>query len=192
MRWEMRGSHSMRIIPRKKILKFFGDRPSLGYKALSAGTGPHSFPVKPSESPVFRTSPSKGYNTSTKPQKALKSPRLHRLSLGTCTRLRPDLHPDLHPFCPKHPVFQHFLDCVLANPRDFGDQIPVFARLSCIGKGLSKNMARILRGVKSPFASSARGGGLFSFLPSPCPCAIPLQAVGLPSLQFFAVGRGHF
>ena len=172
--------------------------PPWGYKALSAGTGPHSFPVKPSESPVFRTSPSKGYNTSTKPQKALKSPRLHRLSLGTCTRLRPDLHPDLHPFCPKHPVFQHFLDCVLANPRDFGDQIPVFARLSCIGKGLSKNMARILRGVKSPFAPSA-GGGVVCFLSSfPVSLCNPLAGRGPSFPAIFCRGpwafldRGHF
>lgn len=85
------------------------------------------------------------------------------------------------PFHPKYPVFQHFLDCVLAQPRDFRDQIPDFARLSCIGNGLSKNMARILRGVKSPFASSAGGGGLFSFLPSfgPSLGRSPLQAVSL-------------
>lgn len=125
---------------------------------------------------------------------------------ATCTRLSPDLHPDLLPIHPKYPVFQHFLDCKKCFHEDFGDQFPVFARLSCIEKGLSKNMARILRGVKSPLASSAGGVVCFPFLPSCCvpvsipaacvpcslapclrsPCACPLQAVGLPSWQ--AVG----
>ena len=60
----------------KKNSEIFWHRPSLGYKAPSAGTGPHStFPVKPSEIPIFRTSPSNGYNPSTEPTKALKSAR---------------------------------------------------------------------------------------------------------------------
>lgn len=54
------------------------------------------------------------------------------------------------PFRPKYPVFQHFLAHKKCFPRDFRDQFRDFARLSCIEKGLSKNMARILRGVKSP------------------------------------------
>ena len=39
-----------------------GTKPSVRYKRLS------SFPIKPSETPVFRTSPSKGYNPSTEPR----------------------------------------------------------------------------------------------------------------------------
>ena len=47
------------------------------------GISPHStFPVKPSEIPIFRTSPSKGYNPSTEPQNALKSPRFASALLG--------------------------------------------------------------------------------------------------------------
>ena len=83
-------------------------------------------------------------------------------SLSTTEALRQALSV---PFHPKYPVFQHFLAHEKCFPRDFRDQIHDFARLSCIGKGFGKNMARILRGVKSPFASSAGGGGLFSFLP---------------------------
>ena len=180
----MRGSHSMRIIPRKNFPQIFWRRPSLGYKALCQIRTPfhicrhHStflstFPVKPSEIPVFRTSPSKWYNPSTNTRKALKSPRFELSAplghLPTCTPTCTQLRPDLLPTCPKYPVFQHFLDCVLANPRDFRDQLCHFARLSCIGKGLSKNMARILRGVKSPFRLLGRGGVVcFPFFPSLC------------------------
>ena len=39
-----------------------GTKPSVRYKRLP------TFPVKPSETPVFRTSPSKGYNPSTEPR----------------------------------------------------------------------------------------------------------------------------
>ena len=105
----------------------------------------------------------------------------------------------LCPFRPKYPVFQHFLDRKVYPPRDFRDQFPDFARLSCIGKGLPKNMARILRGVKSPFASSAGGGGLFpctvvwsppsSALPLPCGLCPLLPACGLPWGIF---DYGHF
>ena len=198
----MRGSHFIELFPEKIFPKILetghprGRRPSVRYRHLS------TFPVKPSEIPVFRTSPSKGYNPSTEPQKALKSPRFELPAplghLPTCTPTCTQLRLDLLPTCPKYPVFQHFLDCKVYPPRDFREQLCHFARLSCIEKGLSKNMARILRGVKSPFASSAGGGGLFSFLPSLGP------SLGLPCRPwpFFPailsrgawafLDRGHF
>ena len=83
-----------------------------------------------------------------------------RGSLCTTEALVPSV---LLPFHPKYPVFQHFLDRKVYPPRDFRDQKCDFARLSCIGNGLPKNMARILRGVKSPFAPSAGGGVCFPF-----------------------------
>ena len=97
----------------------------------------------------------------------------------------------LCPFRPKYPVFQHFLDRKVYPPRDFRDQFLVFARLSCIGKGLSKNMARILRGVKGPFAASAGGGGclLVSCPAGPASLAPLLPACGLPWGIF---DYGHF
>ena len=75
--------------PEKISRKFFGTgppwgrRPSVRYRHLS------TLPVKPSEIPVNRLSPSKGYNPSTEPQKALKSARFAGALLGhlhpTCT-----------------------------------------------------------------------------------------------------------
>ena len=159
-------------------------------------TNAFPFPVKPSEIPVFRTSPSKGYNPSTEPQKALKSARFQLSAplghLPTCTPTCTQLRPDLLPTCPKYPVFQHFLDCKVYPPRDFRDQLCHFARLSCIEKGLSKNMARILRGVKSPFASSAGGGWSVSFLPVPVPLCNPLAGRGPSFPAIFSRGAWAF
>jgi hypothetical protein len=158
----------------------------------------------PSETPIFRSSPSNGYNPSTEPQKALKSPCFAGALIGHLHPTRARLAPDSLPFRPKSPVFSKNLDCVSYPPRDFRDQFPDFARLSCIEKGLSKNMARILRGVKGSSASSAGGGGVFflsslprgpflcSFRPAvslPARTGKGRQAVGLPSLQFFDHGR---
>ena len=163
----MRGSQ---FFPRKIFPQIFWAQALIRGQKPSVGDRPHSaFPVKPSEIPVNRTKPPKGYNPSTNTRKALKSARFELSAplghLPTCTPACTQLRPDLLPTCPKYPVFQHFLDCKVYPPRDFRDQLCHFARLSCIEKGLSKNMARILRGVKSPFASSA-GGGVVCFLSS--------------------------
>lgn len=83
--------------------------------------------------------------------------------------------------------FQNNLDCISAQSRDFRDQLPDFARLSCIGNGLLKNMARILGGVKSPFAPVAGGVGVLLCGGVPCSLAPLLCPVGLSSLQFLAV-----
>ena len=188
----MRGSHFIELFPEKNFPKILETGPHKGYNALCQIQTPfhicrhHStflstFPVKPSEIPVNRTKPPKGYNPSTNTRKALKSPRFELSAplghLPTCTPTCTQLRPDLLPTCPKYPVFQHFLDCKVYPPRDFRDQLCHFARLSCIEKGLSKNMARILRGVKSPFASSAGGGGLFSF---PVPVGLPWAFLRCP------------
>ena len=173
----MRGSQ---FFPPKNFGANFWAQASLGDKALSAGKGPNSFPVKPSEIPVFRTSPSNGYNPSTNTRNALKSPRFScPLPSDIC-----DLHPHLLPFRPKYPIFSKNLDCVSAPPRDFRDQLCDFARLSCIEKGLPKNMARILRGVKSPLASSAGGGGVVWLCLALC-----LPFVCLPFIRGPSSGR---
>lgn len=164
--------------PKNFPANFLGIGPHKGTKALCQIKTPSTFPIKPSETPIFRTSPSKGYNPSTEPQNALKiapfqlsAPFGH---LPTCTQLRPslvpDLHPDLHPSCPKYPVFQHFLAHKKCFFGIFRDQLCVFARLSCIEKGFGKNMARILRGLKGILAL-LRGGGWVSrgVLPLVCP-----------------------
>ena len=90
LRWEMRGSLFIEKLPPKKCRKFFGTGPHWGIKPSPQGTGPHSFPVKPSEIPVNRLSPSKGYNPSTEPNQALKSARFScPLSSDICADLYP-------------------------------------------------------------------------------------------------------
>ena len=73
-------------------------KPSVRYR-------PHStFPVKPSETPVFRTSPSKGHNPSTNQSNALKSPRFScPLTSDICTTTG-----TLAPTLPKIPRFSTF------------------------------------------------------------------------------------
>ena len=166
--------------PKKFPANFLGAGPPLGRKPPVRYRHLSTFPVKPSEIPVNRLSPSKVYNPSTEPRKALKSPRFAGALLGhlhpTCAQLSPDLHPHLLQFRPKYPVFQHFLAHKKCFPRDFRDQFHDFARLSCIGKGLSKNMARILRGVKAPCPNRGRGVGWLVVSRVPCPS---WQAVAL-------------
>lgn len=60
--------------PEKILAKILETGPPWGRKPSVGGEHLSAFPVKPSEIPVFRTSPSKGYNPSTEPRNALKSP----------------------------------------------------------------------------------------------------------------------
>lgn len=176
----MRGSQffSRKIFPQifwaQAIIR--GQMPSVWYER------PSTFPVKPPETPAFRPSPSKGHNPSTD---LPKGPQIGPFHAGSPWALAPQLAPQLAPIPPKIPRFQHFLAHKKCFPRDFRDQKCDFARLSCIGKGLLKNMARILRGVKGSLAHLHGGGGcLWS-------CGVPLwPCLALPCLASFILCRG--
>lgn len=169
----MRGSQFIEKLPPKKFSEIFWRQALLGEKALSAGIRLSFLPRKALRNPRISHFALKGVQSLHQQTKSPQIASFCRGSLSTTEALRQALSV---PFRPKYPVFQHFLAHKKCFPRDFRDQFPDFARLSCIGKGLPKNMARILRGVKSPFAPSTGGGSVFLF---PFPWALPCPACPL-------------
>lgn len=168
-------------------------------------------PINHPKTPVNRTSPSNGYNPSTEPRQALKSPRFSCPLPSDICDLRPAYHisppsiphlrTQLTTFHPKYPVFQHFLAHKKCFSEDLRDQKCVFARLSCIEKGFGKNMARILGGVRGSLALRT-GGGVGCLVVSvpvwPCVC-VPValwpcvSSSALPPVgHFWPCSRGGF
>ena len=96
---------ALNFFPENFPRKFLGHRPSQGDKCPPLGIRPHStFPINHPKTPVFRTSPSKGYNPSTEPRTALKSPRFGcPLPSDICTTTS-----TLSPIPPKIPRFSTF------------------------------------------------------------------------------------
>lgn len=186
----MRGSQFIEKLPPKNFSEIFWRQALLGEKALSAGIRLSFLPRKALRNPRISHFALQGVQSLHQQTKSPQIASFCRGSLSTTDALRQALSV---PFRPKYPVFQHFLAHKKCFPRDFRDQFPDFARLSCIGKGLPKNMARILRGVKGPFAPSAGGVVCFPF-PVPEGPALPcLPFVGLHPWGIFGrVPVGHF